>query len=133
MSHEPELRTEVRLWQVLEELQQKEPLFHRLELATTRTDFELTTAPDFWETGASGKRYSREFVWATLEARYSAGEDDPCETSEFQCREASPDTYLLTYTLRQNERMTRRLTVWRRRDDRWQALYHQGTPVAVRV
>lgn len=104
MSQEPELRTEERLWHVLEELQHKEPLFHRLELATTRADFDLATAPGFWETGACGQRYSRQFVWAIFEARYAAGEDDPWQTSEFQCRQASPDTYCsLTPSPRANQ------------------------------
>ena len=37
---------------------------------------------------------------------------------------------LLTYTLWQGERVTRRLTVWQRHDGRWRILYHQGTIVA---
>jgi len=40
--------------------------------------------------------------------------DDPWTTDDFECREVGPDTYLLTYTLRQAERVSRRLTVWRR-------------------
>ena len=41
-----------------------------------------------------------------------------------------PDTYLLTYTLRQDARVTRRLTVWQRHEGHWRILYHQGTIVA---
>jgi hypothetical protein len=33
-------------------------------------DFEAMTAPDFWETGASGRRYSRAHVLDVLEELY---------------------------------------------------------------
>jgi hypothetical protein len=69
---EPELVTEERLLGALQGLMSREPLFHRRELVNCRDDFERETAEDFWETGASGHRYSREFVWATLKERYSA-------------------------------------------------------------
>ena len=119
-----------QLARVLDELQAREPIFHRLELGTTRADFEAQTAPDFWEVGASGRRYSREDVWATLEPRYANASADPWETSQLHCRELGPDTCLLTYVLRQGDRLTRRATVWRRAGDGWQILYHQGTVIA---
>ncbi|WP_020578755.1 DUF4440 domain-containing protein [Actinopolymorpha alba] len=128
---EPWLATEPRLVEVLEELRQREPIFHRPELGTTRPDFEAQTATDFWEVGASGRRYSREIVLATLEERYAnpAG-DDQWQTSDFRCREVGPDTYLLTYTLLQDQdRLTRRSTIWQRTHNGWQILYHQGTIV----
>jgi hypothetical protein len=118
---------------VLAELVTREPIFHRLELGTTRADFEAGTVPDFWEVGASGAIYDRETVWSVLEGRYadpSYAANDPWETSDFACRRIAPDTYLLTYTLRQDARVTRRLTVWQRHDGRWRILYHQGTIVA---
>src|SRR6267378_1165564 len=55
---------------VLRELMQREPLFHRPEFGTTRKDFEKMTAPTFWEVGASGRRYSRQYVLDTLEKKY---------------------------------------------------------------
>ena len=73
---------------------------------------------------------------ATLLRRYAEGGPDPWETRGFACWEPGPDTYLLTYTLRQEERVTRRVTVWRRhphRDgDGWRVLHHRGTPVTGR-
>lgn len=117
----------------LMELQRREPIFHRRELGTTRADFEAITAADFWEVGASGEVYSRERVWATLERRYADPDywaGDAWETSNFLCRQVSPDAYLVTYTLHQGERVTRRLSVWRRSGDAWKIVYHQGTVVA---
>ena len=94
------------------------------------------TAEDFWETGASGRRYSREFVWATLKGRYESSDKDEFEverweTRDFHLREIAAQTYLLTYTLwGQGDRLTRRLTVWQGSvEDGWKTLYHQGTVV----
>ena len=126
---EPDLVTEPRLSDVLEELRAREPIFHRPELGTRRADFEAQLAPDFWEVGASGRRYGRDFVLATLEKRWSVPHDDPWETGEFHCRQVGERTYALTYTLRQRERVTRRLTLWRRDEDGWKVLFHQGTVV----
>ncbi len=123
----PDLTTEARLEPILAELVAREPIFHRLELGTTREDFDAQTAPDFWEIGASGRAYSREFVWATLATRYAAGADDPWQTDRFHCRELAPATYLLTYVLRQGERTTRRATIWQRTTSGWRILFHQGT------
>ena len=124
--------TDHNLSDVLTELQRREPIFHRQELGTARADFEAITATDFWEVGASGEVYSRERVWAVLEQRYADPDywaGDAWDTSDFLCRQVTPDVYLLTYTLHQGERVTRRLTVWKRSDDGWEILYHQGTVV----
>jgi hypothetical protein len=88
------------------------------------------TAEDFWETGASGRRYSREYVLDILEKRYSGPQQDVWETSGFRCRRLSPDTYLLTYTLLQdNTRLTRRSTIWQSTPEGWKVVFHQGTIV----
>jgi hypothetical protein len=52
---------------VLNELIKRKPLFHRPEFGTTRQDFEAMTVAEFWEVGASGRRYSRQYVLDTLE------------------------------------------------------------------
>lgn len=127
---DPDLATEPRLLTVLDELRAREPLCHRPEFGTTRADFAAQLAEDFWEVGASGRRYSRDFVLSVLEDRWSRRHDDPWETSEFHCRQLGDHTYALTYTLRQEERLTRRLTIWRKSDGTWKALFHQGTVVA---
>ena len=127
---ESTLTTAPELQGVLAELSRREPIFHRPEFGTTRADFERMTAEDFWETGASGRRYSRQFVLDGLEERFSVPHDDVWETRDFQCRRLSEDTYLLTYTLLQDhQRLTRRATIWRSTADGWKIVYHQGTIV----
>jgi hypothetical protein len=113
---------------VLHELMAREPIFHRWEFGTTRKDFERMTDPDFWEVTASGRRISREFVLNTLENRYTSPTEDVWEIAEFLCQEIAADNYLVTYTLCQGERVTRRATIWRRSADGWKIVYHQGTP-----
>lgn len=130
MSREPELRTDPALLPVLEELRRREPIFHRPEFGTTRTDHCAMTAEDFWEVGASGNRYSREHVLDVLDERQRDPQPDPWETDGFHCRQLAEAVYLLTYTLRQGERVTRRATVWRRDADGGKIVFHQGTPVA---
>jgi hypothetical protein len=127
---QPPIATAPELQNVLAELSAREPIFHRPEFGTTRADFENMTTVDFWETGASGRRYSRQFILDTLEERFSKPHEDVWETSEFHCRRLSEDTYLLTYTLLQDKvRLTRRTTIWRKTQEGWKIVYHQGTVV----
>lgn len=126
---EPHLVAAPEHMDVLHELMQREPLFHRSEFGTTRKDFEKMTAPDFWEVTASGRRFSREFVLNTLESRYEHPTEDVWEVGDFNCLEIAADNYLVTYTLIQGARITRRATIWRRTVDGWQTVYHQGTIV----
>lgn len=125
----PHLMTDPTLTQVLNELRQREPIFHRPEFGTTRQDFEQMMDPDFWEVGASGRRYSREYVLDTLEKRSQNLVEETWETQDFHCLELGSKTYLLTYTLIQGARVTRRSTIWRKAELGWQILYHQGTIV----
>jgi hypothetical protein len=127
---EPTLTTASELLGVLAELIRREPIFHRPEFGTSRADFERMTVEDYWETGASGRRYSRKCVLDELEKRFSVPRSDVWETRDFHCRRLSEDTYLLTYTLLQDHaRLTRRSTIWQSTPDGWKIVYHQGTIV----
>ncbi len=126
----PNLKTPKHLMPVLEELRQREPIFHHAELGATRDFFDKMMAPEFWEVGASGQRYSREYALDSLVKRHSVPHNDDWEADDFQCLEIAPDNYLLTYTLIQDgKRMSRRSTIWRRTADGWRIVYHQGTLV----
>jgi hypothetical protein len=123
--------TDPDLVSVLDELRVREPIFHTPEFGSTRADLEKATAPEYWETSASGRRYSREFILRGLE------QNPPVNAiaAGWQCydhalRRLGPDTYLLTYTLRQIERVTRRATIWQATSEGWRILYHQGTIVS---
>jgi len=128
-NREPKLVTESEVLPVLRELMEREPLFHRPEFGTIRKDFEKMTAPEFWEVGASGRRYSRQFVLETLEKRYENATEDVWEVGDLHCLKIAGDNFLVTYTLIQGERVTRRATIWRRTAEGWQVVFHQGTVV----
>ena len=87
------------------------------------------TLPDFWEIGASGNIYSREYVLNELDRRHQthSTEKDVWETSNFYCRKLAQDVYLLTYNLLQGERKTRRSTIWQQTQTGWKIAFHQGT------
>ena len=116
-----------RLDEVLEELRQREPIFHRAEFGTTREDFERITDEAFWEIGASGQRYSRDHVLDVLEARHRHPARETWEARDFECHPLAPSLYLLSYVLQQEDRLSRRSTVWRRTVDGWKIVFHQGT------
>jgi hypothetical protein len=122
---------DVDLAGVLEELKRREPIFHTSEFGSTRGDFERVMAPDYWEIGASGRRYTREFILHHLE------KNPPVDAAaagwrsyDHAVRRLEKETYLLTYTLQQVERVTRRMTIWQRTRGGWRILYHQGTVVS---
>ena len=128
---EPDLATAPELAGVLDELRRREPIFHRPEFGSTRADFERMTAADFREIGASGERYSRTHVLDVLEHRTPDPAEHMWKTRDFHCRELAPETFLLTYTLEQGDRVSRRSTIWRRSDEEWTIVFHQGTLVAL--
>lgn len=125
---EPKLITRAEDRPALEQLRRYEPIFHRPE-HTARAELEKLVAEDFWEIGASGRRYSREFVLQTLAARASSPIEDEWATSDFHCRALGAEIYLVTYTLLQGERRTRRASLWQRSAAGWRILFHQGTVV----
>ena len=126
---EPTLTTSSKIADVLEDLKEREPIFHHpTKFGRTKNDILNMTCDEFWEVGASGRRYSREYVIEILLERYSNPDyEDIWETEGFHCLEISPNNYLLTYTLLQGERVTKRSTIWRWTSDGWKILYHQGT------
>lgn len=124
-------QTDVVLLPILEQLRSREPIFHTHNSSKNLTDFERMTAPDFWEIGASGRRYTREFILRMfadneLVDAHLAG----WKTSDFALRRLGPDCFLLTYSLDQAGRLTRRATIWEKAGDDWRILYHQGTIVS---
>jgi hypothetical protein len=122
---------------ILAQLTAREPIFHRLEhlegRLPTRADFEVMAAPGFFEIGASGRVYTRDFILDTLEQRHRTpgSEPDLWNASDFRLRRLSTDTWLISYLLEQQlpsgPRLTRRSTLWQQTSRGWQILFHQGT------
>ncbi len=112
-----------------EALQAREPIFHRPELGSSRAHFEAMTDEGFWEVGASGRVYDRDYVLDGLERRYATAHEDVWDVTEFCCRPLGGSVYLATYLLSQGSRRSRRATLWSFNGE-WTALYHQGTVVS---
>lgn len=127
---EPILKTEERLLPVLEELTKLEIFIHWPTLGSTKQELENILDQNFWEVGASGKRYNREIVLRVLEERSKKHNHELWFNKDFHCAEIAEDNYLLTYTVTQGERWTQRSSIWRKSENGFKLVYHQGTIVA---
>lgn len=124
---------------ILSQLILLEPIFHRFEdlsgRSPTRADIDCMMAPEFFEIGASGRLYSRDFIIQTLEERFRMPEPQPdrFRASEFHLLRVSAEAWLLSYMLRQEiadaPRISRRTTLWKKTAEGWKILFHQGTLV----
>jgi hypothetical protein len=112
-----------------EELNRLEPIFHTAATGPERHKYEPLIAVDFWEIGASGKRYDRETVLKTLAEREIAGIFEQLSPEDFDCAVLEANCFLVRYLLRQGPRVTRRASIWKRTNVGWQIAYHQGTIV----
>ncbi|MGE5682870.1 MAG: DUF4440 domain-containing protein [Bacillota bacterium] len=127
---EPVLVTGQKYLSIRDELLRLEAMLHHPEEGSTRKDLEAMTDELFWEVGASGNRYSRSFVLDVLVERVkNPNPDDKWVTRDAWCSEISAGNFLLAYTLIQGERVTRRSSIWRKYENSWKVVYHQGTIV----
>jgi hypothetical protein len=127
---EPELTLAPGLAPLLEELRRLEDRYHAAFPDATLEDFDRLVAPEFWETGATGRLYSRAFARQVLAQRPERPEPASWHTDGHHLQAVGAGVWLLTYRLLQPGRATRRTTLWRRDGERWQAVYHQGTVVS---
>lgn len=114
---------------ILEELKQLEPLIYAANDGKTRAYFESLLLADFWEVGASGKVYGRDFVLATLAQRQAQPREELWQAFDFAVRQIEKEHFLFTYALAQPTRVSRRASLWQRTPEGWKLVYHQGTPV----
>jgi hypothetical protein len=126
---QPPPETPTHLRPLLDALRFMEDRFHAASRAASPEDFERIVAPDFWEIGASGRRYSRAFCLQVLTERAAQPAEDAWITRDWHLRELGADHCLLTYTLEQPGRVSLRATLWRCAGEGWQAVFHQGTIV----
>ncbi|MGB6975542.1 MAG: DUF4440 domain-containing protein [Terracidiphilus sp.] len=127
-------RTDAELLSVLDELRAREPIFHTTAFGRTRAEWEAATMLEFWEVGASGRRYSRAWILDMLEANPPVDAAEAGWTvKDFAVRRLGGEAYLLTYSLDQCGRITRRATIWQRDGKEWRISYHQGTIVDAEV
>ena len=117
---------------ILDELKSREPIFHHPEkFGKTKEDIENQMCDEFWEVGASGNLYTKQDVIETLLERYNdTDHQDIWEAKDFELTKIAPDNYLLTYILIQDKtRVTRRSTLWRKKNGDWKILNTCGTVI----
>ncbi|TWH76829.1 hypothetical protein LX59_00874 [Azomonas agilis] len=117
------------LTQILEQLKALEPLIYCANSGACSEHFERLLVQDFWEVGASGKIYDRAFVLSVLKARQQNPIQEPWHTFDYQIRPIETQHFLITYSLQQATRLSRRATLWQNTEQGWKMLYHQGTVV----
>jgi hypothetical protein len=126
---EPMLVTDAALLPYLEIIKAFEPLIYAANAGATRIHFEQLLAPDFWEVGASGQRYGRHFVLDTLAKRQQNPIDEAWHGTDYHLQKIADQLFLLSYTLHQPTRVSRRASLWQQTEKGWQLVYHQGTVV----
>lgn len=113
---------------ILAELSQLEPLIYAANDGKPKEYFDTLLVADFWEVGASGKMYERDFVLETLAQRKNNPRQEKWRTFDFRVRQIEQNHFLFTYSLEQPIRLSRRASLWERTLDGWKLIYHQGTP-----
>lgn len=100
-----------------------------LNPGTRKSTEELTwlISDDFYETGSSGKVYTREEVIAALKNETTQN----ITIEEFRTINLSADIITAYYVAVKNGAVrSRRCSIWKKTDDRWQIYYHQGTNIS---
>jgi hypothetical protein len=110
-------------------------LFHLeqqlLQPSVRRDPVTLTSllAEDFREFGSSGRIYNRQQIIDAL----AAESPRTITLSDPLCQQLAEDIALLTYrstrTIPPPPTHALRSSLWINRDNRWQMLFHQGTPI----
>ncbi|MEU9704375.1 nuclear transport factor 2 family protein [Streptomyces sp. NPDC047981] len=88
--------------------------------------------PEFAEVGASGRRWDRASMLASLPTMQGADEDGPQYVpSGMTGTVLAPGIVHLTFETVVDGRRARRSSIWRKRDEAsgWRMYYHQATPV----
>ena len=111
----------------------EERLLHR-DAETPREDVASLLADDFVEFGRSGRVWDKADVVVDLPPKTKIQKS----ISDFRARKIAPDVVLVTYRVARradpdaDASHTLRSSIWKLIDDRWQMVFHQGTPAAER-
>jgi hypothetical protein len=103
------------------------------EVRSSAAALDALLDPEFTETGASGRRWTRAEILTALPAEAEAGPGSPgpdrIADHAMAGRRLAADVVMLTFETDHEGRRARRVSLWRRSGGRWRVLYHQGTLV----
>lgn len=89
---------------------------------------EALLHPDFFEFGASGRRWDRREIVAALAAEPTP-EAGRAVASELAGVRLADDIVLVTYVSQAGTRRCRHSSIWRRTPAGWRVYFHQGTVI----
>ena len=102
------------------------------EVRLSASDLDLLLADDFREFGSSGEIYDKKLI---LERLPKDTQTSPVEflVSDFQIEELAENIILATFktdkTLSDKSHVVAlRTSIWRKNNNSWQMIFHQGTP-----
>jgi hypothetical protein len=101
------------------------------EARTSPEKLKQLLSDDFIEFGSSGHTYDKQQVIEALQH----GSGERFFLQDFQIRPLAPGVALATYRAvkfsdkRQDSGYSLRSSIWKFDEDRWQIVFHQGTPV----
>jgi hypothetical protein len=97
------------------------------EVRSSAAELEKLLHPDFFEFGASGKKWGRSQTISALASRRLPGEDVPVAASDITGTRLADDVIHVTYLSLRGQRRARRSSIWCRTGTRWRLYFHQGT------
>lgn len=112
-----------------DEVAQLEPVLHRAEYhGSSREQIADVLAEDYLEFASTGIVYTRDEVIESMHQWHSeVHPTDPI--SDLAVAQIADDLFRSTYTLHQPGRSSLRLTIWRKTNGVWRAVFHQGTVI----
>src|SRR5215467_3513843 len=119
---------------LINELRQLEELLAALDIRRSPAALAQLIADDFREFGSSGRVFSKEQIIAALQGQAR------CEISltDFEVFCLAADVVLVTYRGKAQfcgsaeVKYSLRSSIWRRRNGKWEVVFHQGTPTEVK-
>ena len=109
-----------------QEIRDLEELLLKPETRKSKDVLLRLLADDFFEIVASGRRYNREQIIEALLQEIP----EPLSMTDFHAKPIGGGLVLATYRAIQGTRdVSLRSSIWKFTDNRWQIIFHQGTPV----
>ena len=113
-----------------EQLKQLEESLLHPDVPNSEQEVASLLADEFLEFGSSGKVYDKKQVLEALKVENA----EQMTMTEFKAVPLSPDIILTTYRVNrlntgtQQESSSLRSSIWKFLENRWQMVFHQGTP-----
>jgi hypothetical protein len=109
-----------------------ETSLHRIHIRNSADAVSALLADSFIEFGSSGKIWDKPSI---VQSMQSETLDHQITVEDFVARELAPDVVLVTYVSRpcgevageQRTVFSLRSSIWKRFDEKWQMIFHQGT------